>query len=590
MANREKISAALRLHQEGNLLEAGEIYREVLASEPDNVDALNLMGVVMQAAGDLELAADLIGRAAELAPDYFGPFANLGNVYQAAGRLEEALDSFRRALELNPDSAETVNNMASLFNQLGRHQEALKASEAALGIFPEFPAARLNLGNALAALGKVDQAIACYRQTIEADPESGDGWFNLGNIYVDQEDWREAQAAFGKALALDPENPEKQYNLALSLLKCEEYGDAARYFREAIRNRPNYIDAQCNLASALQAQGQTAEAMQELRQALTAEPDSPDLHWNLALISLQHGDYEQGWREYEWRWKTPTFADFNRTFSVPQWAGEPLDRKTVLVTAEQGFGDGIQFARYVPMLGDRGASVILECRPQLTGLFETLEGVGSCIDLGSHAGPIDFYVPLMSLPHIFGTTLQTVPCQVPYLRVPEARNAHETVLEESEFKIGFAWAGSATRVDNHKRSCDVALFSQLFSLPGTRFFSLQVGEFSNQLDALDPGRAVYDLSDTLSDFADTAAVIGNLDVVVSVDTSVLHLAGALGVSAIGLLSRPTGFLWMDERRDSPWYPNTVLIRQSVSGDWTSVFDEAEQELRSRIVDFLDHGR
>jgi tetratricopeptide (TPR) repeat protein len=577
-----ELKRAIAFHQRGELLKAGEIYREILAVDPNQVDALNLMGVVMQAAGDLEMAEHLIKTASELAPDYFAPFVNLGNVLQAAGRLDEAIEAFRRAMKLDPKSVETLNNLASALNAVGNSAEALDAAERALKMLPAFPEALINKGNALLGLGRAEDAVESYRKALKLAPEHGNALYNLANAYMDLDAFAEAVEPYRKSVAQDPGNAEKQFNLANALMKCDRYAESFGHFERALALKPGYVDAHCNLASALQSVGRTGDAIAHLHKALAFQPDSPDLHWNLSLAALQDGNMELGWSEYEWRWKTPTFADFKRDLGKPEWRGEPLDGQTVLIHAEQGFGDALQFCRYASLVAAAGGRVVLECRPQLRRLFSTLAGVDELVDLGEAPPPFDLHIPLMSLPAIFTKSLGIIPADVPYLSAADTFVAMVPIAEASGFKVGLAWAGSPTRVDNHKRSVAFEQLEPLLSCEGATFFSLQVGPGREQLGESDRAADVVDLADGLKDFADTAAAVAALDLVISVDTSVLHLAGALGKPAFGLMSQPTGFLWMNERSDSPWYPTIRLFRQATPGDWQSVVSAAGEALAERV--------
>ncbi len=577
-----ELQRGLKLHQQGHLLEAGEIYRDILAKDPDQVDALSLMGVVMQAAGDLEIAEELLSRATELAPDYFAPFANLGNVLQAAGRVDEAIGAFRRALELNESSVETANNLASALNVTGQFDAALKASERALRMLPKFPEALVNKGNALLGLGQAVAAVESYEKALEIAPGHGNALYNLGNALVDLERFADAVDPYRQALALDPGNAEKHFNLANALMKADLLDQCLEPFETALALKPGYVDALCNYASALQALGRSGDAVALMQKALAFQPDSPDLHWNLALAALQNGDYATGWSEYEWRWKTPTFADFRREFGKPEWDGAPLQGRTILIHTEQGFGDNLQFCRFVPMVAAAGGKVVLECRPQLTRLFGSLEGVETCVSLGDELPAFDVHAPLMSLPRVFATTLETVPDTVPYLVVPDGISTDARIAAAAGLKVGLAWAGSPTRVDNHKRSVGFRELAPLLGVDGVSLFSLQVGDASEQLAGFNEPPAVTDLSLAFKDFADTAAAVAELDLIISVDTSVLHLAGALGKPCWGLMSQPTGFLWMDERADSPWYPSLRLFRQPKPGDWATVIEAVVAQLR-RVV-------
>lgn len=576
-----ELKRALALHQAGRLADAGAIYRDILKADPDNADALNLMGVLLQAGGELPTAITLLQKATEIAPDYLAAHVNLGNALQLAGRLQDAVAAFEKAMTLNPNVPEPANNLASALNALGRHAAAVDACVAALKARPDFAEAHINMGNALVGLKKPADAETSYRRAIELKPGNATAYFNLGNALADQERYEDALEQFRKSVALDAGNAEKHYNYGNTAQKLDRYVEAVESFRNAIEIDPDYVDAWCNLGSALQSLGDTGEAIACYREALKRTPESEpnaDLHWNLSLALLQHGEYAEGWEAYEWRWQTPTFAAFKRDWKKPEWDGRGLAGETVLIHAEQGFGDGIQFCRYVPLVAERGARVALECRAPLTRLMRSLAGVAECFDLGAPVPGHDFQIPLMSLPRVFGTTLETVPAEIPYLKPPADATPDSRIAETTGLRVGFVWAGSPTRPDNAKRSAPLAMFEPLIKVPGTRFFSLQVGPFQPELERLDESLGVVDLASGLADFGDTAAAVEALDLVISVDTAVLHLAAALGKPAWGLLSKPTGFFWMNDRETSPWYPGLRLFRQPEPGDWQAVFERAEAEL------------
>ena len=578
----QQLKRALELHQAGKLADAGTIYRDILKVEPNNVDALNLMGVLLQSGGQLPTAITLLRKATEIAPDYLAAWVNLGNALQLSGRLKEAVDAFEKGMTLNPNMPEAANNLASALNDLKRHVDAVNACVTALKVRPDFAEAHINMGNALVGLKKPAEAEKSYRRAIELKPANATAYFNLGNALSDLDRLEDALEQYRKAVALDAANAEKQYNYGNTALKLDRYVEAVESFRNAIEIDPNYVDAYCNLGSALQSLGDTGEAIECYREAIRISPrgkPNADLHWNLSLSMLQHGEYAEGWEAYEWRWLTPTFAAFKRDWQKPEWSGGDLDGQTVLIHAEQGFGDGIMFCRYAPMVAKKGGRVVLECRPPLTRLLRSLAGVAECFDLGGPVPEHDFQIPLMSLPRAFRTTLDSVPAEIPYLAPPADAKPDPRIAQAKGLKIGFVWAGSPTRRDNAKRSAPLTTFEPLFKVPGTRFFSLQVGKFRPELEGLDPKFGVVDLGQGLNDFGDTAAAVNALDLVISVDTAVLHLAGALGKPAWGLMSRPTGFFWMNEREDSPWYPGLRLFRQPELGDWGSVFKKAEAELK-----------
>ena len=578
-----QLQRGLHLHQQGHLLEAGKLYQEILAEEPDHVDALNLMGVVMHATGDLGLAEELLRRAINLAPDYFAPRANLGNVLQAAGLLFESIGAFEKALSLNPQSFETLNNLSSVLNDTEQFDAAFKASNEALSLEPAFPEALVNKGNALLGLGRSEEAVLCYQDALELAPASPNALFNLGNAYLDLGNYDSAIRLYSESVEVDPHNAEKQFNLAYALIQENKFSESLEHFENAISLKPDYVDAFCNYASALQSLGQTNRALTLLQKALYFEPDSPDLHWNLSLVALQNGDMEIGWAEYEWRWKMPTFAHFKREFEQPLWTGEDLRGRRIFIHTEQGFGDNIQFCRFVPEVADRGGRVILECRPELVKLFFSLRGVEKVVPLGSSIPDFDLQIPLMSLPHLFVSGFENLPVEIPYLRTPEDYTMDFSIEPGPGYKVGLVWSGSPSRKDNHRRSLSFSDMAPLFEVKGINYFSLQLGDSRQQL-ALSDSSAVIDLANQLHDFCDTAAVIQELDLIISVDTAVLHLAGALAVPAWGLMAQPTGFLWMNERNDSPWYPSMRLFRQTEPGNWHSVISEVKEALLTAVAD------
>jgi len=559
--------------------DAGRCYKAVLEADPDNVDALNLMSALAQMVGDNQTAANLAMQAIQLQPDWHAPYVALGNACQAGGRLDMAVDAFQKAVTLCPDAPEAYLNLANVLNELGRHAEAAKMAVEAVVIDGTMAEAHNAFGNALAGMDSPEEAVEAYQKAVYLRPEWDVPWFNIGVALAAQGKHGEALASYRHSIGL-LDAPSKHYNLANSLAAEGRLAEAVAEYNLALAQAPDYVDAYNNLGATLKDMERLDEAEASLRQGLARAPDSPDLHWNLSLVLLMKGDWVHGWREYEWRWQMPTFAPFKRDFPVPQWAGEDLIGKTILVTAEQGFGDAMEFCRLAPLLSARGAKVVLECRKGLKRLFATLAGIERVVSPGDDYGTFDAVVPLMSLPERLGLSLETVPADLPYLSVPAAAGDFSDVAAADGLKIGLVWAGGATRRDNCQRSCRASDFLPLLDLPGCRFYSLQVGPEAAQGTDL-PG--VIDLAPRLGDFADTAAALAALDMLVSVDTGVVHLAGALGKPVRVLLSRPSnGFLWMLDRADSPWYPGDFrLLRQDRANDWAGLVERVGAELRER---------
>lgn len=600
----QELQKGLQLHQAGQLPEAGEIYKKILETDPNNVDALNLMGVLLQSGGQLDTAIVLLEQATKLAPDYAAPFVNLGNALQLAGRAEDAVDAFEKAMALEPGGPEAANNLASALNDLGRHEEAVRACQSALKLKPGFAEAHNNMGNALAAQGKHEEAEESYEKALEISPTNATALFNLGNALTGQGRTEDALEQYRMAVALDNANAEKHYNYANTALELDQYEQAAESFQNAIDIDENYLDAHCNLGSALQSMGRLDDAIASFRRALEMasgkaanddpNPGAADLHWNLALALLQNGDFDEGWAEYEWRWQNPSFTTPQKNVPQPLWDGGDLTGKTILLHAEQGLGDTLQFIRYAPLVAAKGGRVVVECRGPLVRLLKETPGVDQVVEQAADKGQVqvagdvfgqeaalpafDYHAPLMSLPHLFKTTLESIPADGPYLAPPAEAAVDSRIHEGGGLKVGFAWAGSPTRAKDHARSIDPRRFEALFDVPGVRFFSLQVGGGMGGFDKLAHADNVIDLGADFADFADTAAAVKALDLVICVDTAVAHLAGGLGVPAWVLLHASGGYLWLQGRDDSPWYPGLRLFRQPAPGDWDSVFAIVKEEM------------
>ena len=401
-------------------------------------------------------------------------------------------------------------------------------------------------------------------------------------------DLTEAETLYRRVLALEPGNTEALHNLGVVGLQGGHPAAAADLFRQTLESDPGYTDAYCNLGLALRAQGFLDDAAEAYRRALSLDPANPEAHWNFAQVLLLVGRLREGWAEYAWRTKCEEFRAVNWNFKQPLWDGSDLGGRTVLLYTEQGFGDTIQFLRYLPMVAaqgtDKGGDVILQCPPPLTRLFEAApaaDGIQLVTKIGDT--PFDLQAPLHGLPGLFATTLYTIPADVPYLRPPgDTPPALET---SGGFKVGLVWAGNSKHKNDANRSVGFERFQPLLDIKGVDFYSLQVGERSRDIGA--PGLSgldgkISDLGKDLGDFADTAAAVGQLDLVITVDTSVAHLAGALGTPVWTLLPWVPDWRWLLDRDDSPWYPTMRLFRQPAAGDWDAVIGEVGAALRDQV--------
>ena len=471
-----------------------------------------------------------------------------------AGRLVEAERLYQQILARTPD-ATAHNNLGQLLNLLGRHEQAITELRRAIALRPDLAEPHNNLGIALAAVGKMDEAIAAYRTTIALQPNHARAHSNLGNALKTDGETTEAIAYYRKALSLESNYAEAHSNFGALLNEIGDAEEALKHHRRAIELRPDYAEAHSNLGSALSRLGRHDEAIAAHRRAISLQPEFPQAHFNLALELLMRGDFAEGWTEYEWRCRMPGLVKIRRDYPQPLWDGTDLGERVLLLYAEQGIGDTIQFVRYVPSIRGR---VLLEVQPSLGRLLNAAT---------PHDGEFDVHLPLLSLPLIL-SQFEPTATQVPYIR-PISRQG---IGPRHGLRVGVAWAGSATHKNDRNRSIPLEKLAPL-AQDGVEFFSLQVGTSTNQT-----GMGLTDLTDSLHDFSDTAALIAELDLVISVDTAVAHLAGAMGKLVWVLLPEPADWRWLRRREDSPWYSTMRLFRQSRPRDWDEPIARMSQEL------------
>ena len=496
--------------------------------------------------GRLDKAERLCAGILQYRPDDFDALQLLGLLNLQRRRLAEALQFLSKALKVNSTSAEALSNLGLALHAMARFEEAVGCYRNALLIAPFHPEILYNLGNSCLELGRLDEALANYDKALAKNASHAGALVNRGNALVRLNRHVEAISSYDTALALLPGHPQILTNRGHALRRLD---------------RP-------------------VEALLDFEAALAKGPEFPEAHFEAGMTRLTLGEFEAGWKEYEWRWKTGTFADKRREFCQPLWLGDTsVCGKTVLLHAEQGFGDTIQFIRYASLLVERGAKVICEVQGELRSLLSQLDGL-EVVAEGEALPCFDMHCPLLSLPFAFRTTLETIPADVPYLKAPADRIAFwRHRLPQDRPRVGFVWSGSTSHKNDANRSIPLARLAALLRDLPFRCFSLQ-----NELRDADR-ETLRDLSNLvhfdgeLADFADTAAVISLLDVVVSVDTAVAHLAGALGKPVIILLPHAADFRWMRERGDSPWYPTAKLLRQAAFGDWDSVIVRLGGELR-----------
>jgi tetratricopeptide (TPR) repeat protein len=602
-------AAAVQHHQAGHLHQAESLYRQVLATSSRHADSLHLLGVLALQVGRYDLAVDLIKQAIVIDATPALYHCNLGNALKATHQLEQAAASYRRAIALKPDDYQAYNNLGATLHVQCHLAEAEACLRKAIALHPDGPDAHNNLGNVLIDQGRVDEAIACYRSAIDLWPGDPRAHSNLGAALQDRGDLEAAALCYQKALALRPDIAETHSNLGLVLKRLGRLDEAAACCRKAIAHRrdlPQAYDtlgatladqgkldeaATCyrkalalwpadpqlhdNIGTVLKGQGLLDPAIASFRAAIACAPERANAHYNLAVALLARGDLVEGWQEYEWRWQTTAMAASRRRFTQPQWHGEPADGASLLIHAEQGLGDTIQFSRYASLAAARGLRVIMQVPDSLVRLLRGVTGVDQVLGQSEDLPHCDLHCPMQSLPLAFGTTLETIPSAPSWFQpdaaLAEAWRARLDAMDRPVTRIGLAWAGSAAMVRDRDRSLAPEQLAPLLDLPRIHFVSLQKA-------TAPPRQNLSDFMAEMNDFADTAALIVNLDLVIAVDTAVAHLAASLG-KPVWLLDRfDPDWRWLLGRRDSPWYPGLRLYRQPRPGDWYSVLAEVSEDV------------
>ena len=512
------------------------------------------------------IPSNLVHTGCESAPKLFRVTATMPTLPEAlaiawghyrGGRFFQAEDVCRQILRVVPGSGEAWFLLGVACLRSGKLDDSVAAFQQCLQIMPGLAEAHGNLGSALARQGRIDEAIPCFE----------------------------------KAASLKPELADPHANLAKALLSKGRLDEAVARSREALRLNPDHPEARLNLGHALQSLGQWDEAIACYRRTLELRPDYPEAHWSDAMAMLLLGDFRNGWVEYEWRWKCQEFTANAPRLSQPLWDGTPRPGQTILLYTEQGLGDTLHFIRYAPLLKQRCGTLVVQCQKALVRVLETCAGIDRIVAEGSPLPAHDLRIPLLSLPRIFETTLETVPSAVPYLSAdPQLVERWGTELGSVPgFRIGIAWEGNRQHPLAWQRFIPLSAFQPLAGIPGVRVFSLQKGAAAEDLSKGEASFPIINLGprldETTGPFQDTAAVLRNLDLVITCDTALGHLAGALAVPVWVAHPFAPDWRWMLDREDTPWYPTMRLFRQTEPGNWAEVFERIAVALEARVTDW-----
>lgn len=573
---------AVTLHRSGDLPRARDVYLELLREQPRHSDALHLLGVVAAQMGNHADAVSLIQRAIELDPANAAAFGNLGSAYYGLRQLPDALAAYDNAIGLQPGYADAHFNRGNVLKDAERFEEALVSYDRAAVLRPDFVQAHFLKGNLLYQLRRLGAALASYDRALALTPEIPEGHSNRGNVLCELKRYTEALASYDRALARRPDFAEAHSNRGNALRELEEFEAALTSYDRAIALDPAFAPAHFNRGVALNQLRRPAEALASYDQAIAIDPDFAEAHFNKALVQLLLGDFAGGWAEHEWRWKNRFGSNIheNRHFSEPLWRGdEPLSGKTLLLYVEQGFGDALQFCRYVPLVAALGARVILEVPLPLAELLASFDGVSQLVIRGAKLPAVDYRCPLMSLPLAFKTDMHGIPAPGKYLCSDPAKVAQwrQRLGDKRNPRVGLMWNGNAIQPNDRNRSFWLAEW--IAHLPaGFQYVSLQKEPREADQKTLSAHPHIQNHASDLHDFSDTAALCECLDVVVSVCTSVAHLSAALGRPTWIMLAHAADWRWLMDRADSPWYPTARLYRQAQRGDWLSVFQDVARDL------------
>jgi tetratricopeptide (TPR) repeat protein len=546
------IQRAMGLHQAGKLEAAAAAYKHVLADAPDQFEALHFLGLIQAQRGRLADADRLISRSLKTNPQRAEPYSNYARVLRELNRPNEALRTCERALSFNPNFVDALIIRGNALRDLGRFADALASLDKALALAPGHFVALAARGDILVNLKRYDEAAACYDRAIAIKPDYANVVNSRGSLLHELGTYEDAVACYDRALALQPDFADAFNNRGLALHELQRWHEAIGSFDKAIELRPDHADA----------------------------------HFNRAATLLLTGNFAEGWREYEYRFDTREPTTARPTLSLPSWNGEALIGRRIVVYAEQGFGDIIQFARYLPLLKRAGAEVTFLAPAKLARLFAPLRRDVTLVSSVDESRASDFQCALASLARRFGTDESTVPCPVPYLFAEDDRvKAWRARIGTHGFKIGICWQGTPNRYVDKGRSVPLNQMLPLSQIPGVRLISLQKQHGLDQLLRMPPEMRVEtpDAFDAGADaFIDTAAIMNVLDLVVTSDTSVAHLAGALGRPTWLALKYVPEWRWMLQRDDTPWYPSIRLFRQPARGDWPAVFSAMAEALCSLV--------
>jgi len=577
------LNRAITAHASGNLEEAKYFYKKTLAEDPQNATALGWLAAIEAQHKNYDVARDLLLKALAKEKNNQDFLLNYANILFETRQFCDAVKYYQKAIRQRPNDPICFANLAACYNEQSHPLLGLGAAEQSIQLKPDYAEAWSNRGNALKDLKRYDEAIASYDKALSLKPDYAEAWSNHGIALKDLKRYDEAIASYDKALSLKPDYAEGWFNIGITLNELKRYDEAIASYDKALSLKPDYHEAWSNKGNVLNELKRHDEALAHYDKALSLKPDYAEASWNKSLSLLLQGDFENGLPLYESRWYSEKISEIagKRSFDKPTWLGvEPLQDKTILLYGEQGLGDFIQFCRYVKLVADLGAKVILEVPKTLEELMQGLEGVSELVIRGNKLPFFDYQCPLMSLPLVFKTSILNIPACHHYLTSNTNKKAEWNLRlgEKKKKRIGLVWSSTSSFKSDSKRSLMLEDFVKALPIEGFEYICLQKELKECDKEFFEAYRNIRFFGSELESFADTAGLIENLDLVVSTCTSIPHLSAALGKETWILLSHVPDWRWLLDRVDSPWYPSIKLYRQPTIGNWDSVLGKVNFDL------------
>jgi tetratricopeptide (TPR) repeat protein len=582
----ELLKKGLKYHRAGRRGPAESCYLRTLKVNPRCAPAFHLLALLAQEAGEYQKSIHWMAESLALKPEDgdAGTLGSLGKAYLDEGQISPAHRCYQRLAELVPLSPQVHLRLDTTLEGLGDWDAAAASYCRALELQPDSADIYGSLGRLKCKQGAYEEAVEACRRSLSLAPNRHEIYNLLGFALINKGDYGAAVEVYRRALLLKPGSAYSVFGLGYLFERQGDLASAAESYQLVLKLDPGLVDAHLHLGITHFLEGDLEKAVECFARVQELAPDNNEARTFLGHIHLLQGNFPLGWSEHEYRWNTAHFLRHRRNFSQPLWKGEPLEGSRILLHAEQGLGDTLQFVRYAPLVEARGGNVVLEVQPRLHRLLTLSSGLGEVIRWGDALPEFDWQCPMLSLPWAFATRLNSIPAQVPYVHPDPARvETWRQRLSGNSLRIGLVWGGSPTFPHERWRSIPLELLAPLTDTEGTTFYSLQMGPKASQVKELGSRVRIVDLQDEQEDFADTAAIVASLGLVISIDTSVAHLAGAMGKPVWILLHKSPDWRWLLDREDSPWYPTARLFRQSTLGNWQDVVARVEKELRELVA-------